>query len=47
MLRAIIIECVTSSTIVKVNAISSIGDVRGVLGGDVLAVEARMLVTFL
>ena len=46
LLGAIIIECVTSSTVVNMKALSSIADVRGMMGDGVLAVEVRMLVTF-
>ena len=47
LLGAIIIERVTTSTVVNVEAIRSQEDVPGMMGGGVLAVEARMLVTFL
>ena len=44
LLGAIIIERVTSSTVVNEKGISE--DVRGMMSGGVLAVESRMLVTF-
>ena len=44
--RSIIIKCVTSLIVVNVKAISSLGDVQGMMGGGVLVVEARMLVIF-
>ena len=39
LLDAIIIECVTSWTVVNEKAISSLGDVRDMMAGGVFSVE--------